>query len=252
MKVFTASIKVLDDDRRLLQTIISTGSVDRDKDTIDPRGWDLTAYRRSPTVLWMHDHKTPPIARSPEITVAGGQLRSIDEFPPKGLYPFADTIYDLAKAGFINAKSVGFIPLTWAYNEQRGGIDYFTQELTEHSYVSVGANAEALVVARSKAFDSGAVWKWAQGVRAGREDCPAGPERCANVDNSDVCPARGLCPMLGAVSGQRHFLTLDGDEEVNLVEADLREAFTLAEAEIRRHVMLATREEMCRRLGRID
>ena len=34
-----------------MRFVISTGAVDRDGDTIDPKGWDLTAYRRNPTVL---------------------------------------------------------------------------------------------------------------------------------------------------------------------------------------------------------
>ena len=56
---------------RVVRFVISTGAVDRDGDTIDPKGWDLTAYRRNPTVLWQHDHKIPAIARMVHIAVEG-------------------------------------------------------------------------------------------------------------------------------------------------------------------------------------
>ncbi len=55
--------------------------------------------------------------------------------------------------GVIRAKSVGFIPLRKTWNDARRGWDISEAELLEHSYVSVPANPEALVVARSKGLD---------------------------------------------------------------------------------------------------
>src|SRR5207249_8757433 len=145
---------------RQVETIVSTGSLDREGDTIDPRGWDLTAYKANPVILWSHDATQPPIAPTLEIAVRrDGALRTVDEFVPRGLHPLADVVHDLVRSGFINAKSVGFRPVQFAPNE-RGGFDFYKQELLEPSYVGIPANPEAIVVARSKSFDRGAVEQW--------------------------------------------------------------------------------------------
>src|SRR5436309_4602451 len=144
---------------RQVETVISTGSTDREGDTIAVDGWDLAAYRKNPVILWSHNPHEPPIARSIEIGVVGGVLRSVDEFPPEGTYPLADVVHNLVKSGFIGAKSVGFRPVRWAFND-KNGVDYFEQELLEHSYVSIPANAEALVTAKSKGCDRGALDRW--------------------------------------------------------------------------------------------
>lgn len=142
---------------REIETTVSTASTDRMNDQIT-QNWDLTAYRRNPVVFWNHRTQDLPIARSVWIGVVNGHLQSRDQFPPVGMYPFADIVHDMARAGFINAKSVGFKPMKWVHNEQRGGIDYLESELLEHSYVGLPANAEALIAGRTA--DRAAVEKW--------------------------------------------------------------------------------------------
>lgn len=152
-KVMPASVKTLGE--RTFETVITTGSVDRERDVIDPAGWKLDNYMRggAGVVLWAHDYHMPPVAKALSITRTATGLRSVDQFPPKDIYPFADTIHDLVAAGVIRAKSVGFIPLRKTWNATREGWDIHEAELLEHSYVSIPANPEALVVARGKAFD---------------------------------------------------------------------------------------------------
>ncbi len=149
-KVVPVQVKAIGD--RQVETIASTASLDRENDRILASAWRLDAYRRSPVVLWGHDYSMPPVARSLNVRVVGDALRTVDEFPPRGIYPLADTVHDLVKAGFINAKSVGFRPLRWQPNDE-GGRNYTDVELLESSYVGVPANPEALVVARSKGLD---------------------------------------------------------------------------------------------------
>ena len=48
---------------RQVETIASTGALDREHDRILPTAWQLDTYRRNPVVLWSHDHRLPPIAR---------------------------------------------------------------------------------------------------------------------------------------------------------------------------------------------
>lgn len=134
---------------REIEFIASTSSVDREGDTIAVDGWDLTAFRRNPVILWAHDYRALPIGRATRVAVENGKLITRVQFATAAEYPFADTVLQLVKGGYLNAVSVGFLPTRWAYNEQRGGVDFLEQELLEVSVVPVPANAEALVAARS-------------------------------------------------------------------------------------------------------
>ena len=73
-------------------------------------------------------------------------------------------IYELYKNGFLNAKSVGFQPITYAFNNETDGVEFYTQELLEHSCVPVPANPEALVSAKSMGIDLLPLKSWAEKV----------------------------------------------------------------------------------------
>ena len=124
---------------------ISTGDVDRQNDTIAVGGWDLAAYRKSPVVLFGHDYSSPPVAKATAIGVRDNKLVATIEFPEPGVYARSDELRRLVESGFLNATSVGFRPITWKFNDQRGGCDFLTQELLEFSLVSVPANSAALI-----------------------------------------------------------------------------------------------------------
>src|SRR6185503_3521783 len=89
-KVFTASATKGADGTNTFT--LSTKDVDRDGDRIDPNGWDLSAYRQNPVVLYGHDHKSLPIGKCSDIRVVGGKLKGVVEWPPAGCYPFADQV----------------------------------------------------------------------------------------------------------------------------------------------------------------
>lgn len=152
---------------RQFRFTISTGDLDRDHDRLSPTGWDLRAYLAAPVVLWAHDHSQPAIARSIEIGVVGDALKATAEFPPPGVYPFADQIHDLIAAGVIATASVGFLPRDRTRNEF-GGYDVKAQELVEWSVVNVPSLPTAVVERRAKGIDALAVTKWLNGggVRA--------------------------------------------------------------------------------------
>lgn len=81
--------------------------------------------------------------------VEGKQLVATLEFPTAELSPFGDQVYQLVKAGYLNAASVGFLPTKWSFSDDPGrrlGIDFEEQELLEFSIVSVPANAGALAL----------------------------------------------------------------------------------------------------------
>jgi hypothetical protein len=65
--------------------------------------------------------------------------------------------------GFLNAVSVGFDPVKYAWVEDKDrpwGIDYIEQELLEYSCCPVPANPEALVDAKSAGIDLDPLVDW--------------------------------------------------------------------------------------------
>lgn len=136
---------------RQVRAIVSTPRTDRAGDIVDIVGLDLSAFRLNPVVLFMHDHDDP-IARCVEIGLNGAQLEALVEFPPAGTSELADEVYGLIKAGVINATSIGFLPKEFEFidpKEPWNGRRFKSGELLEFSFVSVPANADALVIERS-------------------------------------------------------------------------------------------------------
>jgi len=153
-------------DSRRLRFVVSSSAVDRDRDIINQAGWRLEAYRKNPVVLYGHDYAELPIARAVDVHVEGDRLVADAEFVPAEVSPFAETVYQLIKRGFLNATSVGFRPITYTRNEERGGYDVQEAELYEFSVVAVPSNPDALVMARSAGVDTQPLTAWATKVLA--------------------------------------------------------------------------------------
>lgn len=153
---FETEVKASETDDRSLIFTISTATVDRMGDTIAVDGWKLDSFRKNPVVLWGHDASSLPVARASKVWIEGGKLKADAQFTPPGMARFNDTVFDMLKAKFLNATSVGFQPLKYAFTDdpqRRFGIDFLEQELLEFSVVSIPANPEALVEARSAGID---------------------------------------------------------------------------------------------------
>lgn len=164
-RVSTVVPKALDDGTRTIRFCFSDGNVDRMGDTIDPAGWDLTDFNRNPVALWAHDSSAPPIGRAGNVGIEGQRLMGDIEFAPPETYAFADTIYRLTLGNFLNAVSVGFIPLDyeWSKDDDREwGIDFLKQTLLEISVCPVPANPNALGEARAKGIDTRPLVEWAE------------------------------------------------------------------------------------------
>src|SRR3984885_5980701 len=76
------------------------------------------------------------------------RLEAVINFAPKGVSEIADETCALAKAGVLNAVSIGFRPLK-SEPLRTGGQKFTKWELLELSIVSVPANPSALVVQRA-------------------------------------------------------------------------------------------------------
>lgn len=162
----TVTPRALEDGSRKVRFCFSDGSVDRIGDTINPRGWETDAFMRNPVALWAHAADAPPIGRASDVGPEGTRLMGTIEFADPSIYAFADTIYKLVLGGFVNAVSVGFLPIEYSFVENdpaRGwGIDFKRQELLEVSVVPVPANANALAEAQAKGIDLRPLSRWAE------------------------------------------------------------------------------------------
>jgi len=159
LKTFSTTSKAIDREAGIYEVMVSTEAVDRDGDIIRAAGGKFDNYLKNPVVLWGHDYHELPIAKTLSLTaVPGVGVRAKFQFPKRGLHPEADKIRDLWDGGFLNATSIGFIPLKSVNlnpNEPWGPKEFIEWELLEFSVVNVPANAEALRLAMKNARVTG-------------------------------------------------------------------------------------------------
>lgn len=159
-----------DDKSRILNFTVSTGSVDRDKDVLDPNGFELDNFRKAPVVLFAHDNTRPPVARAVNIGVSQGKLKASAEFMDTDIDTsgFSDMIYRMLKGGFLQGTSVGFLPIEFEQETEdetrKGGLNFSKQELLEFSIVPVPANPEALIEAKAKGINTEPLHTWLEEV----------------------------------------------------------------------------------------
>jgi len=144
--------------------VFSSPEVDRDGDTIDQMGIDCTAFKLNPVVLWAHDYRSPPVAKVKATWLREGKLHGSIAFPPHGAYALSDTLHALVDAGFLNAVSIGFMPMETEPLEDSNGLNYKKIELMEISLVPVPSCREALLAASATGIDTSTVTDWARGV----------------------------------------------------------------------------------------
>jgi HK97 family phage prohead protease len=140
-------------ERPCLDFVASSGALDRYGEIIEPEGWRLEAYRKNPVFQNAHRYGdvlfTLGKALITEVREIGGQrvLFQRIEFATE-VNPVARIAHGLYRGGFLNAVSVGFIPLRWEDGKEGAGYSrrYLESELLEVSAVAVPANSEALAL----------------------------------------------------------------------------------------------------------
>lgn len=184
--VIADDVKSVEGESRSVRFTISTSSPDRDNDTVAASGWKLENYKKNPVVLWAHDYSSLPVGKATRIMVDGNKLVADMEF---AAHPFAETVMQMVKGGFLRATSVGFAPHLYKFNEARGGLDFEEQELLEFSIVPVPANPEALIEARAAGIDTEPLKQWAEAVVKGLktitpEERKSQAETVANLESA--------------------------------------------------------------------
>lgn len=144
--------KTADDADRTLVVKISTSNPDRSNDVVAPDGVQLDNYLKNPVVAAFHRYDQPPIGKTVDIQKVDDGVVAKVEFTPKGVNALADQLFEMYKAGFMNAWSIGFIPKKWSDRDNLGR-EFQEWELLEYSAVLVPDNPEALTVLRSKGLD---------------------------------------------------------------------------------------------------
>lgn len=132
--VFTKSSK----SENVFHAIFSTSTMDRHGEIVY-QNWNLKNFKKNPVYLDSHNYGSIEhiIGKVSKMKQTENDLTGDIEFAlsnPKGAMAS-----EMAKDGFINASSVGFIPLEF---DEKGNI--IKSELLEISAVSVPANPEAL------------------------------------------------------------------------------------------------------------
>jgi hypothetical protein len=158
----------------VLDFVASTATLDRYHEIIEPSGWRLDSYRRNPVFQNAHNYGdilfTLGKALTTEVRTVGERqaLCQRIQFATE-VNPVARIAYGLYKGGFLNAVSVGFIPLKWEDGDSGRGASerepsergasprrrYLEQELLEVSAVAIPANPDALALG----LKSGAIVK---------------------------------------------------------------------------------------------
>ena len=141
-----AKIKKVNEEKATLEAVFSTDDQDRHREVVK-QNFDLKKFRKNPVLLNSHNYSdaTEVVGSIKPISVKEGSLQGKVKFAVEE-NPKAKVIFDLYAGGFLNAFSVGFIPLEFGDDNS-----IEKSELLEVSAVSVPANAMAL--AKSKGID---------------------------------------------------------------------------------------------------
>jgi len=153
------------------EVIASNSSIDRDGESIDVNGWDLTNWLKNPVILWGHNYWEMDcvIGAGTDAKIVDGQLIIKGVFAKTEAGQYVRQLYD---DGIIKTVSVGFIV------KERNGNVITKQELLEVSFVPVPANPEALAIAKAleagKAFETKflKIQKGEDSPEDGQEDKP--------------------------------------------------------------------------------
>jgi len=126
-----------------VEFVVSTGALDSHGERINVDGINLKEFKQNPVVLWGHDGFNLPIAKATKVWKEAGKLMARAKFYLKD--DFARKVYEYIVDGYLNAVSIGGMVDEWAND----GITIDKMTMKEFSVVSVPANPEALVAAKS-------------------------------------------------------------------------------------------------------
>lgn len=148
-------VKVLDMENRIIEMIGSTEDYDRVGDRMIMSGGKLDNYLKNRVILANHDYgyneKPTVIGKALDVRIEGSKLIFKIQFAET---ENAKDWFYLYANGYMNASSIGFIPIKYQGNDQ-GGYDFLEWELLELSLVAVPCNPNAV----QRAYKEGKISK---------------------------------------------------------------------------------------------
>lgn len=133
----------------VLEFRASNRTLDRYREIIEPEGWRLDNYRRNPVFQNAHQYGDIifTLGKALVTEVRDGSLFQRIQFAVEE-NPLARISYNLYRGGFLNAVSVGFVPVRWETGSEKTEYRrrYLEQELLEVSAVAIPANPDALML----------------------------------------------------------------------------------------------------------
>ena len=155
LKQFNFETKVLDEPNRIIEMIGSDESYDRVGDKMLMNGAVLSNYLKNAVIIANHNYgyaeKPTVIGRALDVKVVGSQMIFKVQFAETNN---GKEWFYLYSNKYMNASSIGFIPLEYKPNE-KGGYDFTSWELLELSLVAVPCNPNAV----QRAFKDGKISK---------------------------------------------------------------------------------------------
>ncbi len=158
----SADIEVADGAREFMAKI-TTNSIDRDREIVDPMGIDFANFRKNPVILWGHNYTEPAIGRAAWIkrwTVEGKTLGHISKGIIANNVQKAEDIFRLMQQQVLNTTSIGFVPISGheptaeeiKKNPKLKQVLWIHDRISmlEFSIVNVPANPQATIDAVSK------------------------------------------------------------------------------------------------------
>lgn len=147
------TVKAVDEDRRVIEGIASTPSVDRMEDIVEPKGAE---YKLPIPLLKGHSSREPiGHVTAAKVTKDGIEIRAqlvkIDESGT--LKDRLDEAWQEIKSGLVRGLSIGFKAIETARIEGTMGIRFLKWQWLELSAVVIPANADATITA-IKSLDS--------------------------------------------------------------------------------------------------
>jgi HK97 family phage prohead protease len=134
----------------IIDFVASDETLDRYDEIISASGWRVDAYRRNPVFQNAHQYGDIvfTLGKALVTEIRQGRLFQRVEFAVDA-NPIARIAYRLYRGKFLNAVSVGFIPLRWETGGEGAGFKrrFLEQELLEVSAVGIPANPNALQLA---------------------------------------------------------------------------------------------------------
>lgn len=155
-KYFTGETKEINEEEKTDIGLVSTITIDRDGDVLLPEGCDLTNYKKNPVVQWAHEYWELPIGKALWVKTTDEGVLSKTKYANT---EFANDVWELKKGGFLNAYSVGFMPLETITDEREietiktekginGDVRQIISkwELLEYSICPIPCNPDALTL----------------------------------------------------------------------------------------------------------